>query len=120
MVLLSNECTLKNQCYQSFVVKSVVKSMDLLLFYGLSAVVVTSSLVAAIRSTPQPPYRHPSFARQIFYGGFAGYLLLSAIPSAANLYSAFIHTITLAQSAFYFNSPTPLPKVGNPVRATPC
>jgi hypothetical protein len=51
-------------------------------FWGLSPAALLSALVAAIRSTPQPPYRPSSFAWQIICGGFAGYLLLSPIPSA--------------------------------------
>jgi hypothetical protein len=39
----------------------------------------TISFGLAIRSTPQPPYKSSSFARQFIYGGFAGYLLLSSV-----------------------------------------
>jgi len=44
---------------------------------GLSTAELTAAFVPAIRSTPQPPFIHSSFARQIICGGFAGYLLLS-------------------------------------------
>ena len=35
-----------------------------------------------IRSTPQPPYKKFSYAREPFHGGFAGYLLLSLAQGA--------------------------------------
>ena len=60
---------------------------------GLSAALLLSALVGALRSTPQPPYRHFSFAWKIFYGGFAGYLLLSPSPSAVESLLGFYYNI---------------------------
>jgi hypothetical protein len=57
---------------------------------GLSAGAIPSAFAGALRSTPQPPYRQYSFAWQILYGGFAGYLLLSPIPSAGGTLLGFL------------------------------
>ena len=78
--ILRGICFLKNQFFY--------------FYQGLSAVVLPSAFVGALRSTPQPPYIHSSFARPFFYGGFAGYLLLSPSPSAVESLWGFYHTIT--------------------------
>ena len=66
---------------------------------GLSAAALLSAFIGAVRSTPQPPCRQYSFARQIFYGGFAGYLLPSPIPSAVESLLSFYHNITFGKVA---------------------
>ena len=65
--------------------------------WGLSAAALPSAFDGAFRSTPQPPHMQYSFARQIFYGGFAGYLLLSHSPSAVESLLGFYHTICFLQ-----------------------
>jgi len=69
---------------------------------GLSAAALPSAFVGAVRSTPQPPCGQYSFARQIFYGGFAGYLLPSPIPSAEETLLGFYHNITFGKVAAVF------------------
>ena len=76
-----------------FHLQHAIKRLQKKKYQGLSAALLLSALVGALRSTPQPPYRHFSFAWQIFYGGFAGYLLLSPSPSAVESLLGFYYNI---------------------------
>jgi hypothetical protein len=59
---------------------------------GLSAANPRAASVGAVRSTPQPPHKPSSFAWQIIYGGFAGYLLPSPSHSSVeSLWSIYPH-----------------------------
>jgi hypothetical protein len=69
-------------------------------YWGLSTAVLPSAFAGAFRSTPQPPYRQFSFSWQFFYGGFAGYLLQSPIPSAVESLLGFYPHYHLCNKGF--------------------
>ena len=85
--------------YKTLFIKLFKKSNTKKKNLGLSAAALPSAFVGAVRSTPQPPCRQYSFARQISYGGFAGYLLPSPIPSASESLLGFYHNITFGKVA---------------------